>query len=80
MKKRLTITLDAEVLAAARQHAHSRGMSLSSLVEEVLSKAVGEAEPSFMEYWRGRFQATHHAKPELLDDPRYNYLVRKHLW
>ena len=79
MKKRLTITLDAEVLAAARQYAQSRGVSLSSLVEEVLSETVGEAEP-FMEYWRGRFQAAHHARPELLDDPRYSYLVRKHLW
>ena len=41
---------------------------------------MGESEPSFMEYWRGRFQEAHRVRPQLLDDPRYNYLVRKHLW
>ena len=50
MKKRLTITLDTEVLAAAKEHARSRGMSLSSLVEQILGDLVEEAEPSFMEY------------------------------
>ena len=80
MKRRLTVTIDADVLAAAKEYARSRGVPLSSLVEQILSEAVREAEPSFAEKWRGRFQAAHHVNPELLNDPRYVHLARKHLW
>ena len=71
MKQRLTVTVDAEVLPAARRYARARGVSLSSLVEQSLRAltagepavarepdAAGEGEdggPSFAERWGGAF-------------------------
>ncbi len=79
MKSKLTITLDSELIPAAKRYARSKGVSLSAVIEQALREATSESEPSFMEYWRGKFQAAHHVKPELLDDPRYAALARKHL-
>ena len=36
MKKRLTVNVDADLIAAAKRHAREHGVSLSSLVEESL--------------------------------------------
>ena len=36
MKKKLTITVDADVLPLAKRYAKSKGVSLSSLVEQAL--------------------------------------------
>lgn len=77
MKKRLTITLDAAVLAAAKEHARSRGMSLSSLVEEVLREVAGDTGASFAEKWRGKFKLEPEDYPK--DDPRFDYLASKYL-
>ena len=77
MKRRLTVTIDADVLAAAKEYARSRGVSLSSLVEQILSEAVREDEPSFAEKWRGRFKLDPEDYPK--DDPRFDYLVSKYL-
>ncbi len=77
MKGRLTISLDPEVLAAAREYARSHGVSLSSLVEQVLREAVGETGLTFAEKWRGRFKLDPEDYPK--DDPRFDYLVSKYL-
>lgn len=70
-KTRLTIMVDSELLPRARQYAHARGVSLSSLVEAAL-REVAEAEtPSFASRWRGRF------KPADRDDTRYRALAGK---
>ena len=75
MKQKLTVTVDAEVFAAARRHARARGVSLSSLVEQSLREMAGEATPSFSTRWRGVFRAA--ARD---GDPRYEALARKHLF
>ncbi len=36
MKKRLTVNVDAELIASAKRHARDHGVTLSSLVEESL--------------------------------------------
>ena len=41
MKQKLTITVDAELLPAAKRYARSRGVSLSSLVERSLREMAG---------------------------------------
>ena len=71
MKKKLTITVDAELLPRAKRYARSRGVSLSSLIEQSLRELTGEDEPSFASRWRGRFEAAGR------DDPRYDALARK---
>ena len=74
MKQKLTITVDADLLPVAKRYARSRGVSLSSLVEQSLREMTGEYVPSFSERWRGKFRAA-----ERDDDPRYDALAKKYL-
>ena len=71
MKKKLTITVDAELLPRAKRYARSRGVSLSSFIEQSLRELTGEDEPSFASRWRGRFEAAGR------NDPRYDALARE---
>lgn len=73
MKQKLTITVDAGLLPAAKRYARARGVSLSSLIEQSLREMAGEDTPSFASRWRGRFQ------PAERDDPRYDALAKKYL-
>lgn len=73
MKRKLTVTIDAELLPLAKRFARSRGVSLSSVIERSLWAAVGEDSPSFSSRWRGRFL------PADRDDPRYAALAEKYL-
>ena len=73
MKQKLTITVDADLLPIAKRYARSRGVSLSSLIEQSLRELAGEHTPSFASRWRGRFQAAER------DDPRYDALAKKYL-
>ena len=73
MKQKLTITMDAKLVSLAKRHARSRGVSLSSLVEQALREIAGDHTPSFSGRWRGRF------RPAERDDPCYDTLARKYL-
>ena len=73
MKRKLTITVDAEIVPLAKRYARSRGVSLSSLVEQSLRELTKDAEPSFVEQWAGKFEPA-----ERHGDPRYEYLARKY--
>ena len=74
MKQKLTITVDGELLPAAKRYARSRGVSLSSLIERSLKEIAGEVAPSFSARWRGQFRAA-----ERESDPRYEALAKKYL-
>ena len=71
MKRKLTISVDAELIRRAKHHAAARGVSLSSLVETSLRELVREGDPSFASRWRGKF------KEARRDDLRYKALARK---
>ena len=73
MKQKLTITVDAELLPIAKRYARSRGVSLSSLIEQALREIAGDRASSFASRWRGRFRAAER------DAPRYDALARKYL-
>ena len=73
MKKKLTITVDEELIPKAKKYAYSRGESLSSLVERSLREAAVKYEPTFSSRWRGRFRRAEG------DNPRYEALARKYL-
>ena len=73
MKQKLTITIDAELIPIAKRYARSRGVSLSSLIEQSLREAADSHTPSFASRWRGKFRAVQR------DDPRYEALARKYL-
>lgn len=74
MKQKLTITVDAELLPIAKRYARSRGVSLSSLIEQSLRQVTAGDAQSFASRWRGKFRAA-----EREGDPRYDALARKYL-
>lgn len=73
MKRKLTITVDSELLPVAKRYARLRGVSLSSLVEASLRAVAMEETASFSERWRGRFEEARR------EDARFEALVRKYL-
>ena len=73
MKKKLTVTVDEELIPLAKRYARSRGLSLSSVIEQSLWEVTRQETPSFSSRWRGKF------RPAVRDDPRYRALARKYL-
>ena len=73
MKRKLTLTVEENLLPVAKSYAKSRGLSLSSLVERLLMDVAGRHEPSFASRWRGKF------KPAERGDVRYESLAKKYL-
>ena len=73
MKKKLTITVDEELIPLAKRYARSRGLSLSLVIEQSLREVTRQEKPSFSSRWRGKF------RPSERDDPRYQTLARKYL-
>ena len=74
MKKKLTLTIDAELLPLAKRYAQSQGLSLSSLVERSSRELAAPNTPLFTSRWRGRLKAA-----DAKDDSRYDVLARKYL-
>lgn len=73
MKQQLIVTIDSEFVSVAEQIAHTRGESLSSLVERSLRGVAEEERVSFPERWRGKFHASDRSCA------RYVALARKYL-
>ena len=81
MKQKVTISIDADLLPAAKQHAAEQGVSLSSLVEHSLM-AFGVKHPiPFATRWRGKFKPAEGDPPSdaEVDELRYEALARKYL-
>ncbi|MCY4576514.1 MAG: DUF6364 family protein [Chloroflexi bacterium] len=75
MKQKLTITMDSELVPVAKRYAKSKGVSLSALIEQALRDAtVQRDDVPFGTKWRGKFKLA-----EKTGDPRYEYLVNKHV-
>jgi hypothetical protein len=77
MKDRLTVTVDAELAAHARQVAHRRGTSVSGLLESLLREALASRPKrsiAFADRWSGRFSV----KPNPSGDARLAALKAKH--
>lgn len=77
MKDRLTVTVDAKLAAHARQVAHSRGTSVSGLLEGLLREALASQTRrsiAFADRWSGQFSVT----PSTSGDARLTALKAKH--
>lgn len=72
MKTKLTITIDRDLLPRAKRYARSRGVSLSSLVEDALRGLAEPDRPTFASKWRGAFVLAER------DDERYRALAEKY--
>ena len=73
MKVKLTITIDKDLVPQAKRYAHSRGVSLSHVIEDGLQELVADRPQPFSQRWRGRF------RPAARDDARYRALANKYL-
>lgn len=72
MKTRLTLTVDRELLPAAKRYARERGVSLSALVESALREMTGGDAATFAERWKGRLVLSERG------DERYRALTEKY--
>ena len=72
MKKKLTITIDSELIPVAKRYARDREISLSALIEEYLTELTHGKE-SFATQWRGKFRPA-----EKHGNLRYEFLKKKH--
>ena len=93
MKTKLTITVDSEILPLAKRHAKSKGVSLSSLVEQALRDMTREEDSSspveqdLRDLTREQAEPSfvekwrgkfRHMSDEEIDSARYEYLARKY--
>ena len=73
VKRKLTVTIDEELLPRAKGFARSRGVSLSQLIEEALRELSDADRPSFSGRWRGRLRVAKRS------DERFRRLAEKYL-
>ena len=73
MKGKLTLTIDRDLIPAAKRHARSVGTSLSSLVEASLREMIGDQQETFAARWRGSLKIVER------DEPRFQALKQKYL-
>lgn len=73
MKRKLTVTIDEELVPKAKKHARSVGVSLSQLIEQALREISDAGAPSFSERWRGKLRTSNRR------DERYRHLSEKYL-
>ena len=73
LKTKLTLTIDRDLIPAAKRHARSVGTSLSSLVEESLREMIGDKKETFATRWRGSLKIVEQ------DEPRFQALKQKYL-
>ena len=73
MKRKLTVTIDEDLLPRAKRFARSQGISLSQLIEDTLQEMSAEGTERFSARWRGRFV------PAEREEERYRALAKKYL-
>ena len=73
MKKKLTVTIDADLIPKAKRYARMRRVSLSSVIEDSLRSLTEDEAAPFAERWRGRFEAAS------AEDDRFRSLSEKYL-
>lgn len=75
MKTKLTITVDPDTVTLAKSYAKSKGVSLSSLIEQALLEMTKDHQFTFSEKWRGKFKSMTDAE---IESARYEFLAHKY--
>ncbi|MCY3658408.1 MAG: DUF6364 family protein [Caldilineaceae bacterium] len=73
LKGKLMLTIDRDVILAAQEYARSVGVSLSSLVEELLGSMICNKPEPFATRWRGSLKIVER------DEPRFQAIKHKYL-
>lgn len=72
MKRKLTITVDEQLVPRAKAEARRRGESLSGMVESMLREAISHRKPPFSQRWGGRLHL------DAPDDARARALMERY--
>ncbi len=56
MKQKINITLDGELITRTKRYARKKGISVSALIESLLTGAVLKDEKRFSQKWQGKFK------------------------
>ena len=73
MKAKLTVSIDRDLIPAAKRYARSRGTSLSQVIEDALRDLSDADVETFSERWTGSLA------PSKKNDARYERRARKYL-
>ncbi len=73
MKRKLTLSVEEELVEYGKQYAAQQHKSLSQVVEEALREIREAGQPTFSQRWRGKF-----AKRNRPGDPRMEYLEKRY--
>jgi len=74
MKKKLTLSVQEELVQYGKQYAAQQGKSLSQVVEEALRTLQESGEPSFADKWAGKLVKRKHPP----GDARAAYLENRY--
>jgi hypothetical protein len=74
VKKKLTLSVQEELVKYGKQYAAQQGKSLSQVVEEALEKLHAAQEPTFTDKWAGKLVKREHPR----GDPRMEYLEKRY--
>lgn len=75
MKRKVTITLNKDLIPKAMAYASAEDESLSGLIERLLAALLEKENKSFSEKWKGKFVARSSNK----SDERSSYLAKRFL-
>jgi len=79
---KLTLTVDEQVIARAKEYATARGTSISALVEDYLDLIVNPPKPKsatpILDSWRGVLAGAYPDAESAIED-YHRYLERKYL-
>lgn len=73
MKKKINLTLDGKLITRTKRYARKNGISVSRLIETLLSQTVTEKEQLFSQKWQGKFNLAEK------DEPRMQKLKERYL-
>lgn len=73
MKHKINLTLEGELITYTKRYARKQGVSVSRLIESLLSNVVVEENELFSQKWQGKFKLAEK------DDPRMQKMKERYL-
>lgn len=78
MKRKLTLRMDEDAIAQAKEYAHQRGMSVSKLVQQFFEALEGDKQHDEIEISPFVKSLRGVVGQDVSEDDYYDYLERKH--
>ncbi len=65
MKQKINLTLDSNLIIRTKRYARKHGISVSRLIEMLLSDSVTDETGSFSAKWQGKFKLAEKDEPRM---------------